>query len=194
MPNAPSNTLRTLALDDAIEAFGPILSRSEQLSEATVVEVASTKSQDHLLAISRRSSLSTTVTDVLVERGNTAANSGASFSERGFSTLVRHAETEDKLALRVLLRPDVPRQHMLKLFSDTSEAVRSAEPDKAKLFQDLLAQAVKEFRSKTRTRSPEHAAIYSHVMSLSARASSTRRNSRLSPTTANSTPPRLRWR
>ena len=83
---APPNVVRILALDDAIEVAGPVLSQSEQLDYGALIEGAKTKSQEHLLAISRRRSLVEPVTDVLVDRGNSevalsvAKNPGARFS------------------------------------------------------------------------------------------------------------------
>ena len=57
---------------------------------SSLVENAKTKSQEHLLAITKRKSLAETVTDVLVERGDrdvalsVAQNAGAKFSETGY--------------------------------------------------------------------------------------------------------------
>src|SRR5262249_59844411 len=51
LPDAPPKMIRTLAKDDAIAVAGPVLQRATKLDEATLVESASTKSQDHLLAI-----------------------------------------------------------------------------------------------------------------------------------------------
>src|SRR5579864_8442949 len=51
---APAKVSRALALDDSIEVAGPLLARSEQLDDETLIEGAKTKSQEHLLAISRR--------------------------------------------------------------------------------------------------------------------------------------------
>ena len=68
---------------------------TDHLDDETLIAGARTKSQEHLLAISRRKLLSEGVTDVLVERGNqevvvsTAGNFGARFSEFGYSTLTR---------------------------------------------------------------------------------------------------------
>src|SRR6202007_3369473 len=87
---APPKVMRGLALDNAIEVAGPVLTHSEHVDEGTLVESARTKSQDHLLAIARRKVLSENVTDVLVDRGNhevtlTAANNpGAAFSDFGY--------------------------------------------------------------------------------------------------------------
>src|SRR5512135_705972 len=61
--NAPPGLIRTLAFDDEIDVAGPVLAHSEQLSDADLVENASTKSQDHLLAIAQRLKLSEQVTD-----------------------------------------------------------------------------------------------------------------------------------
>jgi uncharacterized protein (DUF2336 family) len=131
MSDTPPDVVRMLALDDDIEVAEPVLTNSGRLDEATLVEGARTKSQDHLLAISRRTSLPEVVTDVLVDRGNrevvmsTASNRGARFSEFGYSTLVRKSETDGDLAAQVWARPDIPRQHLLELFADASEAVQS---------------------------------------------------------------------
>ena len=95
---APPMTIRTLAFDDVIEVSGPVLSQSNRLDDAALIEVARGKSQAHLMAISTRKVLSNAVTDVLVLRGNddviqsTVNNPGAEFSERGFTRLVNRAE------------------------------------------------------------------------------------------------------
>jgi uncharacterized protein (DUF2336 family) len=178
MPYAPPNVLRSLALDDTIAVSGPILTKSEQLSEAVVVQAANTKSQDHLLAISRRSSIPETVTDVLVGRGNrqvvlsVASNNGAKFSEHGYSTLVTRAGTEDGLALCIWLRPEIPRQHLLKLFADASETVRArleaADPRRGKTIREVVAQASNRLQNAARARCPDHAAILARVKSMHA--------------------------
>ena len=93
--NAPVNIIRMLASDDEIKVAYPVLTQSERLDEATLVQNARSKSQEHLLAISRRKTLSEIITDVLIERGNkhvvlsTAKNRGARFSEAGFCRLVK---------------------------------------------------------------------------------------------------------
>jgi len=81
-----------LAFDDSIEVAGPVLRESGRLDAKTLVANARTKSQPHLLAISKRKSLEDAVTDVLVTRGNrevvnsVANNNGARFSGFGFCT------------------------------------------------------------------------------------------------------------
>jgi uncharacterized protein (DUF2336 family) len=68
--NAAPRTIHKLAFDDEIEVAGPVLSQSERLTEAALIEGAKLKGQDHTLAISRRRTLGEAVTDMLIERGD----------------------------------------------------------------------------------------------------------------------------
>jgi len=84
--NAPFALTRQMASDDCIDVAWPILSQSERLDIETLIACAKGKSQQHLLAISKRQAVPEAVTDVLVVRGSSevvtsvASNSGANFS------------------------------------------------------------------------------------------------------------------
>jgi uncharacterized protein (DUF2336 family) len=176
IPDAPPKVVRRLALDDAIDVAGPILSHSGRVDDMTLVEGAKTKGQAHLLAISRREVLVEAVTDILVERGNqqvalsTAGNSGAAFSEFGYSTLVQRSSNDDDLAVCIWSRPEIPRQHLLKLFADASEAVKLKlavrDPRKGDLTREIVAQASNQIQTQTREKSASYAAAHAHVQSL----------------------------
>src|SRR5262245_22554381 len=56
--NAPADVIHKLAFDDSIDIAGPVLRQSKRLDASALVENARTKSQQHLLAISQRASLS----------------------------------------------------------------------------------------------------------------------------------------
>jgi uncharacterized protein (DUF2336 family) len=157
---APARVMRDLALDDAIEVAGPVLRGSERLEDATLVETARTKSQQHLLAIAHRKTVTEPVTDVLVSRGNravavsAAGNAGARFSDFGYTTLVERAQDDRDLALAVWVRPEIPRQHLLALFAQASETVRrnleSADRAKGGLLQEVIAQASNRLQTELR--------------------------------------------
>ncbi|MGP0092069.1 MAG: DUF2336 domain-containing protein [Xanthobacteraceae bacterium] len=142
--NAPSNLMRRLANDDGIEVAGPVLSRSERLSDADLIGVAVEKSQRHLLAIAGRRQLGEAVTDVLVDRGNrqvlckVAENNGAAFSSDGLNGLVQRAEGDDKLTARVGHRDDIPPDLYRKLILHASATVR----------RDLLRAATREMQEE----------------------------------------------
>src|SRR5579863_3458536 len=178
LPDAPRGVVRLLASDHAIEVAGPLLTHSERLDVDTLVDTAKTMSQDHLLAISTRKVLVEAVTDVLVERGNnavvssTAHNAGAKFSEFGVSTLIRKARDDGDLALCVWSRPDIPRQNLVKLFVDASEAVKNqlveADPRRAELIKSMVAQATDDIQTKARAGSNDFSIASNQVRELNA--------------------------
>jgi uncharacterized protein (DUF2336 family) len=174
---APPGILRELALDDVIDIAGPVLSHAEPLNETTLVEGARHKSQAHLLAISTWKVIPESVTDILLDRGNrevaltTAANPGASFSEFGYSSLVRRSSGDDELTVRTWSRPEVPRRHLLKLFADASDTVRrrlsKEDPRKAALIAETVTQAAFHLQARTREGSADFAKARALVQSLS---------------------------
>jgi len=176
--DAPPNVVRSLALDDEIDVAGPILTHSDRIDGTTLVESAKTKSQAHLLAISRRKALSEAVTDVLIERGDrkvalsTAENPGAAFSEAGYSELVRRSSGDDDLAMRVWMRSEIPRQHLLKLFAEASEAVKRKltvqDPSKARIILEIVAQASQQLQTQARQRSTDFAFVSGDIHALHA--------------------------
>jgi hypothetical protein len=129
--NAPIRVVQCLARHDDIHVAAPILTQSERLTEADLIEIAKTKGQGHLSAISERAVLNETVTDVLLDRGDRkifhklAQNHGASFSKAGFATILNHTEGDDDLAEKVGRRADVPPRLMKELVLKASASVRS---------------------------------------------------------------------
>jgi uncharacterized protein (DUF2336 family) len=129
--NSPIELIRRLARNDEIAVAGPVLTQSARLTAGDLIEIAGTKSQQHLLAISGRSELEESVTDVLLDRGDRetvhrlARNAGARFSETGFTSLVRNAETDESLAEKLGLRLDIPLRLLRDLLLKATEAVRT---------------------------------------------------------------------
>jgi uncharacterized protein (DUF2336 family) len=148
--NAPTEIVRRLARDDDITVAEPILTQSARLNDKDLIEIATTKTPAHLLAISGRSQIGSNVTDVLLERGDhrvfhkLAGNGGANFSESGFATLVKHSERDGELAEKVGLRLDVPLRLFRELLLRATEAVRArllalAGPESRDQIQRVLA-------------------------------------------------------
>jgi uncharacterized protein (DUF2336 family) len=164
---APPKIIRTLALDEVIEVSGPVLSKSERLDEATLIEIARTRGQAHLKAISLRRVLSEALTDVLVTRGDedvvqsTVSNPGAQLSEGSLADLVTRAERDDDLASCIGLRADLPRHHYLKLVAKASLTVRrkleAAHPELADDVSSVVQEAAQRIRAATTTRQTEMA-------------------------------------
>ena len=153
--NAPVEVIRRLAHNEEITVAGPVLTHSNRLNEDDLVQIAETKGQQHLLAISGRASVDHAVTDVLVRRGDRqvthklAQNSGARFSETGFATLVKNAETDESLAEKLGLRLDIPTPLLQELLSRAADTVRarllaSAPPEALDQIQRALAGVANE--------------------------------------------------
>jgi uncharacterized protein (DUF2336 family) len=127
---APFEVIQHLAFDDEIEVAGDVLANSSRLATEALVKIASTKSQDHLLAISGRANLPEAVTDVIVDRGEgkvirkLANNASAKFSEAGYSGMIAHADGNDELTEILGLRLDLPVQFLRDLLRRAKDAVR----------------------------------------------------------------------
>ena len=129
--NAPIEVVRRLSRHDEIAVAGPVISQSTRLSEEDLVEIAQSKSQGHLLAMSGRPALQKSVTDVLIERGNAdvhrtlALNASAQFSEFGYSSLLRSSHDDEVLTESLGLRLDIPVQLLTQLLARATERVRA---------------------------------------------------------------------
>ena len=166
LPDSPPGLIRRLAFDDAINVAAPVLVSSPQLSEADLVENASTKSQDHLYAIAQRFKLSKAVTDVLVERGNrrvvrrAARINGAQFSLASYRRMVGYARDDRRLALSIGRRHDVPRQCFLKLLETASFEMRrkleALNPQAAREIKETVAEVAGTMQNEAREASRRH--------------------------------------
>jgi len=144
--NAPHKVVRMLAFDDSIDVAGPVLQFSPRLDVKSLIANIRSKSQPHLLAISKRSSIPVEVTDELVTRGNqevvqaVVANLGARFSDFGFGQMVKRAETDVALAEQVGLRKEIPRHIFRQLVAKASADVRrKLERERPELAADIHA-------------------------------------------------------
>jgi uncharacterized protein (DUF2336 family) len=127
---APFEVIQHLAWDDEIAVAGNVLTNSSRLGTSTLVEIASTKGQDHLLAISGRINLPEAVTDVIVDRGERkvirklANNASARFSDAGYSSIVARADADDELVEILGLRIDLPLKFLRELLRRATNEVR----------------------------------------------------------------------
>jgi uncharacterized protein (DUF2336 family) len=175
IPNAPGGIIRRLAWDDAVEIAGPVLAKSDRLTDGELVELAKTKSQMHLARIASRTTLAEAVTDVLVEHGESevahmlAGNPGARFSETGLWQLVIRAKGDDRLSETVAGRCDIPRYLFRKILTQATGKVRqkllaSAQPDSRRAIEQVLADI--SVRLKKATISRDYAEARRNVRSL----------------------------
>jgi uncharacterized protein (DUF2336 family) len=174
--NAPANIAKKLANDGSIGVAGPILRNSERIDVRSLVACAQNQSQQHLLAISKRGSISEAVTDVLVTRGNqevihsVAANHGARFSEYGFLQLIKRSGSDSILTEHLGQRRDIPRHLFQQLIAKASEDVLKKleleSPEFANHVQTAVSDATGSLHSKFGPASKEYFAAKKNVTAL----------------------------
>jgi uncharacterized protein (DUF2336 family) len=142
---APPAVIRRLARHDEITVAGPVLTESARLRAEDLVEIAQTKGEPHLLAISGRWWLTEVVTDALLARHyptvsrRIVRNPGARVSASGFAIVVAQAESDPELAVETGIRVDLPFELRRQLLRNATEAVRArllsrAPPD---IFEEI---------------------------------------------------------
>src|SRR6266567_7397740 len=113
---APPSVIRRLAHHDEISIAAPVLTESARLTPEDLVELADTKGEQHLLAISGRWWLTEIVTDALLARHypsvsrKVVGNPGARVSASGYAIVLAQAENDPELAVETGIRVDL-RQH-----------------------------------------------------------------------------------
>jgi len=103
-----------------------VLERSQSLSKETMLDIAETMGQEHLLALSKREYLSADVTKVLLTRGNkdvhhaVASNLGAEIEQQDFERIIKEFPTQLGERIRHLRKSN---QELIEdLFSEEKEA------------------------------------------------------------------------
>jgi len=108
------NTMRRLASHDEISVAGTVLRRSDTLTDENLAEIAGLRGKEHLLEIASRQSVSASLSDKLVARGELSVlrrltqNLGVKFSGAGSAALVAKAMQDKGLAEQVVRRSDLP--------------------------------------------------------------------------------------
>jgi uncharacterized protein (DUF2336 family) len=158
---APPSVIRHLARHDEITIAAPVLTESARLSENDLIEIANTKSEPHLLAISGRWWLKEIVTDALLARHypsvsrRIVSNPGARVSAAGFAIVIAQAEADPDLAVEAGIRIDLPAALRDQLLRNATETVRAR----------LLSRAPSHLFEEIRTAIANVAAGAEHEMS-----------------------------
>jgi uncharacterized protein (DUF2336 family) len=158
---APMGAIRRLSRNDDIAISKSVLQKSNVLTDDDLIDIASTKSQDHLAAIAERVRIAAAVTDILIERGNAevtrrvTVNPGAEISRRGFGIIAHRAEDDASIAVVFVQRRDVPPELFDELLRKATAVVRkrlldiSASETHERVSQAVAAAARRVAQSET---------------------------------------------
>lgn len=129
LPNAPPGTMLTLANDEILVAR-PVLAGSPRLDDQALMAIALDRGRDHMLAICERPTLSVSVTDVLISRGDgvvrhaVVGNQGARFSPLGTASLIGHARRDAALCELLRERTDLSPLETRQIIEIAKEAAQ----------------------------------------------------------------------
>ncbi len=128
----PNAIAKTLASDEEYAVAHLVLKLSPVLTDADLAAIAVTHSQSHLVAIAERATLSETVTDILVERGDqkvlrtVSGNDGAQFSDGGLNRLIARGGNDRQIASNLAGRserlPAAQAHRVLQIAAQLSSA------------------------------------------------------------------------
>lgn len=128
-PAAPPELIALLA-NDEIDIARPVLRDSPVLQDRDLIAVIKERGREHWLAISARRSLSSSVSDALVDTGDgdviegLLRNSDAELSSHAMEYLVIEAQRTDKFHEPLLRRAELPPDLAYKLYWFVSAALR----------------------------------------------------------------------
>ena len=165
---APMKTLRHLATSEHPAVAVPILRKSPALSQADLVEIATSCNEDYLLAIAQRRNIGKPLTDVLVLRGSRKiclaiiGNAGADFSDAAYAILTGRAKQDDEITKALALRPGVPDMIVRELLSASPRPATTAKTPSASPGQSASSIPA----AAKRAREAEYAAARPEIVSL----------------------------
>jgi uncharacterized protein (DUF2336 family) len=152
---APHDLVRSLAQDESFQVAAPVLAHSAALSEADLLDVARSRGQEHLRAISGRPDLSEAIADTVVARGDDVTlsvllrNVDAPLSRQAAEAVVDRASANPALHEAVIDRHTLPIDLLNEMYFVVearlreSITARNAEIDPQALEEALAAGRVK---------------------------------------------------
>lgn len=150
-----------LASDEALAVSGVMLERSEVLTDADLRDIAGSLSQGHLLAITRRTGLSETVTEVLADRGNgevlegVTGNDTARFSDFGLKRLTTRGLDYPRVLMALSKRADMPPERLARAMASFDAEARAKLENLVALSPDFAVLLVTEAAGIARQRQQE---------------------------------------
>jgi len=128
-PDIPREIALSLA-NDVSEVALPIIEFSEVLSDEDLIEIVSSKGEDHQMAVARRDNVSERVSEALVETDNEnvvatlVSNEGAKLSENTMNTVIDKFGSSKKVNEPLALRHELPLTVAERLVSLVSDKIR----------------------------------------------------------------------
>lgn len=169
----PIRLISALARDETIDVASPILQLSRAVSEEDLIDVAKTRGDAHLKAISRRSNLPSSVTDVIVDRAGEStlevllANASANLSREAHERLVDRAAEHPALQSAVVRYAKLPVDLLNEMYFVVEARMRSAILQRnAQIKPEDLDEALRQSRDRLASRQAARPADFARAEKL----------------------------
>jgi uncharacterized protein (DUF2336 family) len=150
----PRDIVKSLA-SDVEEVSLPILQFSQVLTDEDLSDlIQATEQVSRYLAISRRRTVSETIADTLLAKGNDEVavslvdNSGAVISEAAYDKIITAYKTNETMMQSITKRPHLPLTVVDKMMSHVSGALAETLKKKYKASAPLIEKEVEKTREK----------------------------------------------
>lgn len=170
-PTIPRDVAQALARDVASVAL-PMVEFSTLLKDEDLIEIIRAQSPQHQMAVARRASISTTVTDVLADTHNEdvvaamVANEGAVLSESAYAKVLDEFGTSAKVNGPMALRKNLPLKVAERLITFVSDQLRDHLMVKHGNSANALTDMVLQAREKTILNMLQDGAVTTDVIDL----------------------------
>jgi len=127
---APPELIKRLASDE-IAVAQPVIAQSPVLQQADLIEIAETRGQEHMFAMTKRIDIGENLSDVLVDKGDDRVvvglvkNETAKIAPVTMKKVVVRAETNPELHAPLVERPDLPVQLMKDMLAFVSQDLKA---------------------------------------------------------------------
>ncbi|MDQ8028556.1 MAG: DUF2336 domain-containing protein [Brevundimonas sp.] len=169
-PDAPHALIRRLAHDEASVA-GAVLAHSPVLTDEDLLGVVRRHGQDHLRAVSARTSVSEAISDVIVERGDDETlgtllrNDGARLSRKASEAAVERAKANPALHEPTVSRSGLPADLLNEMYFVVEARLRNQILEQnARMDPALLDAALAAGRTRVATDDGALPADYSECL------------------------------
>lgn len=127
---APPDLIKRLAGDE-IEVARPVITSSPVLNENDLIEIAETRGQEHMAAMTERTDIGERLSEVLVTKGDDRVVEGlvrnhtAKIGDETMKKVVARAEASTSLQGPLVDRPDLPAELMKDMLAFVTEDIKT---------------------------------------------------------------------
>lgn len=135
---APPELIRKLA-NDEISIAQPVIAKSPVLKQEDLIEIAESRGQEHMMAMTKRTDIGENLSEILVQKGDDRVveglvrNETAKISRDTMQKVVERSESSVVLQAPLVERPDLPADLMKDMLAFVSDDIKARIMDQTNL-------------------------------------------------------------